>query len=437
MKKFKSNYFILFFFISISSTVFSQAIHQKCASAEIEKRKLESNPNYAKNRMAFMQSISNFIVKNNANNARKSSISELLRIPIVVHVIHNNTTNTIGGRQNPNITDDQIKSQIDVLNEDYRKKANTLGFNSNPLGADMNIEFFLAETDPQGNASNGITRNFTSRQSFDPFSDTDQQFLSNISYWPSDCYLNIWTTTLANNYLGFSQFPSAPNFDGLDADGDEKVDGVFIDYRYFGRNSSGITSKYYNKGRTTTHEIGHWFGLIHTWGDEDCGNDYVADTPTTQGPNLTVVCIDKFSTCTGKSTRNMIENYLDYTIDSCMNIFTKGQLERVNAVLELSPRRKKIVECARQLPESDQLNLQIIPNPVVDQVKGTILLKGKADVKVAIFDLRGNEIDNKVFLNKKSFIFSLPLYNLVSGEYLIVVNALGQTTFKRILINGN
>ncbi|MES2797589.1 MAG: M43 family zinc metalloprotease [Bacteroidota bacterium] len=435
MKRFKNRLNLLIFSVLVSFSCFSQLIERRCATAEIEKQRLQKNIEYSKKRTAFNQSINQYLVHKRASNSRKSAINELIRIPVVVHVIHNNLTNTIGGSKNSNISAEQIKSQIEVLNEDYRKKPNSPGFNSNPIGVDMDIEFFLAELDPDGNPTTGITRTFNEKSTFDPFNNDDQALLSELSYWPSDCYLNIWTTALSNNYLGFSQFPSAPNFDGLDTESDEKVDGVYIDFKYFGRKTGAISSKYYKFGRTTTHEIGHWLGLIHTWGDENCGDDYVDDTPESEGPNLTVVCTELFSRCSGTRTRNMIENYLDYTVDSCMNVFTIGQKERVKAVFELSPRRKKLVECVTSLPESEQLDLQITPNPVTDYLKGNLLLKGTADAEIIVFDRIGNEIARQFFQDKRSFVFSIPIYDLPRGVYLIKAIAQGQTVTKRILLN--
>jgi Pregnancy-associated plasma protein-A len=316
MKRFKNRIVLIRVGSLLGNISFAQDEIRRCASAEYEKVLLSRNIDYVKKKQAFNQLIQQCIAVNRASNSgRKSAITDLIKIPIVVHVIHNNTSNTIGGARNANISDEQIKSQIEVLNEDYRRKINTRGFNNSSIGTDMNIEFYLADIDPKGNPSNGIVRKFVEKQSFDPFSDEDQMELSNLSYWPSDCYLNIWTTTLSNNYLGFSQFPTA-KLDGLadpieDSDLTAKVDGVFIDYKFFGKDSQAITSKYYKFGRTTTHEVGHWLGLIHTWGDEDCGDDYVEDTPEAQGPNLTVICAEKFSTCSGFRTRNMIENYMD------------------------------------------------------------------------------------------------------------------------------
>ncbi len=430
MRKFRNSIFYIITFLVISIVSHAQWLEKRCATAEIEKKNLLKNSNLLKARQSFNQSVQNCILKNRAKKGRTSAIADLIKIPVVVHVIYANLTDK------SNISDAQIKSQIEVLNEDYRRKANTLGFNTDPIGVDMNIEFYLAEIDPDGKATNGITRTQAEQQTFDPFSEADQLELSRLSYWPSDCYLNIWTTALANNYLGFSQFPAAPDFDGLDVESDEKVDGVYIDYKYFGRKTGAITSKYYKLGRTTTHEVGHWLGLIHTWGDEDCGDDYVDDTPVARNANLTTVCVDKYSNCTGVRTRNMIENYMDYTIDSCMNIFTVGQSERVRAVFEMSPQRKKLLECVTQLPESEVLDLQITPNPSVDYIQGKVLLKGATDTEIVLFDLYGKEIDRRLFQNKKSFIFSIPIYDLKRGLYLVsVTTATGQKTTKRIFVD--
>jgi Pregnancy-associated plasma protein-A len=352
---------------------------------------------------------------------------------VVVHIVHNDESSIIGNKNSSNISFDQIKSQIDILNEDYRRKPNTMGFNSNPIGADMNIEFYLADIDPNGKPTNGINRVFDKQSSFDPFDEADQLKISKLSYWPSDCYFNIWTTTLSNNYLGYSQFPSANGIDGLGEEVDEKLDGVYIDYRYFGRKSSPITSKYYKLGRTTTHEVGHWLGLIHTWGDENCGDDYVKDTPAAENSNLTLVCADKYSTCSGSRTKNMIENYMDYTIDSCMNTFTIGQRERVNIVFELSTRRKKLIECSTRLPESDNIKLEIVPNPIVGDLKGKLLFKGNTKAEILLFDRRGNLLERQIFLDRKSFLFTIPFNNLPKGIYIVKAIANGQSTSQRIL----
>jgi hypothetical protein len=414
---------------------FSQIVEKRCATGEFEKIKCVHDKKYAVRRLQFNQKISQQILAQQRPNAKKSGIQELLRIPVVVHVIHNDITNKIGGSSNANISAEQITSQIEVLNEDYRRKANTFGFNTNPIGVDMNIEFYLADIDPNGKPTTGINRVYSERKSYDPFSEDDQRAMSALSYWPSDSYLNIWTTTLANNYLGYAQFPTAPDFEGLlEDEQDANIDGVYIDYKFFGRKASTITSRVYKYGRTTTHEVGHWLGLIHIWGDEDCGDDYVADTPRAQNSNLTLFCNEKFSTCNGPRTRNMIENYMDYTIDSCMNIFTIGQRERVEKVFEISPRRKKLKESTIRLPESTNLALDVFPNPAIDVVKGNVLFTGRSDAEIQVFDPKGNMIDKQFFVNKRSFSFSIDATTWIKQTYLLKVITQDQTVIKRIVV---
>jgi hypothetical protein len=431
MKKWKNSLTTLLILYICSSSMAQRAL-ERCPSANLLLQKTKQNRNYAQNRLFFEEKIQQII---HQKKARTSAINELIKIPIVVHVIHNNQNLAIGGVGNSNISDEQIKSQIEVLNEDYRRKPGTLGFNTNPIGEDLNIEFYLAKTDPEGKPSTGIIRKLSNKNNYDPLSDADQLALSAISYWPSTCYLNIWVTTLNVNYLGYSQFPAAPNFDGLDPTNNEAVDGFFIDYRFMGRNAASITSKIYNKGRTATHEIGHWLGLIHTWGDEDCGSDYVTDTPPTQGPNLTVVCAEKFSNCAGPRTRNMIENFMDYTIDSCMNVFTKGQSERIRAVFEASPSRKKLYECITKLPETETLLVKIAPNPVVENISGQILFKGTSNVQILITSSNGQTIDSQIFTNKSSFEFSIPKSSYPPGIYLVLIRTKTESSTHRIFIN--
>jgi hypothetical protein len=245
-------------------------------------------------------------------------------IPVVIHVVHNTRSDLIGGNNNANISDEQIRSQIDVLNEDYRRKEGSKGFTTDPLSADVNIEFHLASLDPNGNPTTGITRTYNEQAAFDINSDDEK--LKAISYWPSNRYMNIWVTTLKNKYLGYAQFPDANNVPGLARIGGlEKTDGVVINHTNFGRRTGTVISNVYGDGRTTTHEVAHWLGLLHTWGDSDCGDDYCDDTPPATGPNNTITCNEIFSTCKGPQTRNMIENFLDYSPDLCMNIFTKNQ----------------------------------------------------------------------------------------------------------------
>lgn len=413
---------------------------QRCSAVQYDSMLAKRYPFWSLKRKMLEDSIQTYLRSPFHRNARTSAICEKIRIPIVVHVVHNNATGTIGGRDNANISDDQIKEQIRVLNEDYRRKTGTRGFNVNMVGADTGIEFYLASKDPNGKATTGITRHYyTQKTSFDVFS--DDQLLAEISTkdgeWPTDRYLNIWVARFSNNYLGIAQFPSVTGIAGLDNSSElqERTDGVFIDFRVFGIGSA-VTSRLYNLGRTTTHEIGHWLGLIHTWGDTNCGDDYCADTPQCENGNQTTNCGPVFSNCGGVRTRNMTENYLDYSPDSCMNVFTKNQAERMLAVIEKSPRRNRLVKywCA-DLPFGDNLSVELSPNPAADLVNIKVIQKEFGTFEVEVFSLTGQLVSQNQYKDYPSWIIEYPTTSLPPGSYIVRVKTKDETVTKRLVIS--
>lgn len=232
-------------------------------------------------------------------------------IPIVVHVIHD------GGSEN--ISDAQIASQIQILNEDYGKMP---GSNGDGGGVDTKVRFCLAGTDPDGHCTNGIVRvksPLTNHQSY------QRALLKQLSYWDNDRYLNIYIVKSINgNVGGYSSYPGGPP--------DE--DGVVVRHNLFG--NVGTAAKGF--GRTTTHELGHWLGLYHTF-NNGCGTDlcldgdYVCDTPPQAAPSYTC---DTMNTCSNDvpDVIDQKENYLNYTPGLCQNMFTNGQKLRINATLD-------------------------------------------------------------------------------------------------------
>ena len=398
-----------------------------CANEACDSIAKNSNNQYLLKKELYEQAIESKI--NTFKNFRVAN--EVIRIPVVVHVIHNQTDGAIKGS---NISDDQIYSQIKVLNEDYRKKQGTLGFNTNPVGADVEIEFFLASSDPQGNPSTGITRSYTLQKEFNVTVDSDRMNISNLAYWDSNKYLNIWVATLSSGYIGYGEFPFAESIQGLDVDSNEKLDGVFIDYTVFGRKIGTNTKGLYSFGRTVTHEIGHWMGLYHTWGDTRCGTDYVDDTPQAAGSNSSAFCKDIFSTCTGTRSRNMIENYMDYSPDSCMNIFTQGQKDRMRAALDLSKRRKRVLNYAKfQLPPSDKLVVNF-QNPLpLNNLQFQILLPDFQDFNVVVRDFFGRIIYNEPYVDLPSTVITLPNKDLTPGVYFLSVISAQQIVNKKVV----
>lgn len=371
----------------------------------------------------------------------RTADDEIIRIPVVVHVIHNTADGRIGGRDNPNISRAQIDSQLVVLNEDYQRKVKTNGFNDNPVGVDTRIEFFLTDFDEDGRSTSGITRTYTQKEYFDPRNDDDE--LAELIHWPSDQYLNIWVCRLVPTILGVAQFPSLQGLDGMDNSEAslDKTDGVYIDFKAFGRNSDAITSSMYNLGRTATHEIGHWLGLIHPWGfaTNTCGTDYCDDTPPTNRgyEPRSAVCESFLPNCTRINEPAMIENYMDYSPDKCMNVFTVDQLARMKAVLSLSPRRVKLVENEKRgrLAETSKLAISIYPNPIQDgELKADVSFSDFQDLTVTIYDLMGLPKSNVSYNGAWSKRVRIDVSKLTSGIYILEAKTKSEVSSKRFVV---
>lgn len=250
-------------------------------------------------------------VKTNSGN----KFAAVVTIPVVVHVVYNTTAQ--------NISEAQIISQINVLNADFRKLNSDISLLPSVfsgLAADCEIQFCLAQRDPNGNATTGIVRKSTTVTSFSSNDNIKRAANGGSDAWPSSSYLNIWVGNLSGGLLGYAQFPG----------GTASTDGVVCLYSAFG--NTGTVSAPFHKGRTTTHEIGHWLNLRHIWGDATCGNDQVSDTPTQQTANTGCPNFPKV-TCSNGPNGDLHMNYMDYSDDACMYMFTSGQKARMLASL--------------------------------------------------------------------------------------------------------
>jgi len=297
--------------ILVVSSLFSYS-QERCAT-DVYTDLLEAKyPEYAVERQKINSQTKNWI-KNNPIISNKTIIT----IPVVIHVVWNTNAE--------NISDAQIFSQMDVLNADFRRTnvdaINTPSVWQN-IAADSEIDFCLATTDPNGASTSGITRTQTSQTSFSiNGSDMKSTSSGGIDPWNQDDYLNIWVCDLSGGILGYATPPS--NFNNPE-------DGVVIGYKYFG--TIGTVQSPYNKGRTATHEVGHWLNLDHIWGGGgNCGNDNVSDTPTQEEENYSCPSFPhNANSCnTSNSNGDMFMNYMDYTNDACMNMFTSGQKTRM------------------------------------------------------------------------------------------------------------
>lgn len=350
----------------------------------------------------------------------------IITIPVVFHVVYKNSAQ--------NIPDSLIYSQINVLNECFRKQ-NANYVNTRPvfdsLGTDVQIEFCLASTDPNGNPTSGIVRKQApSNAQFDPilgFDNVKKPSKGGDTLWPPDTYLNIWTCDMSlfglEAVLGYAQFP------GMAA----STDGVVIQYNYIGKYAKpGFL------GRTTVHEVGHWLGLRHIWADDDLGSnpqskycdstDYVDDTPN-QGPRSNSNCNFSAVTCTNEAAfwgninpPDMIENYMDYSRDSCMTLFTKGQKVRMYGFLNTDPLRMAIKTSTAgcnpllSIPDLPAVNglIQIFPNPANTHFKINNTGGGLIVENICVISTEGKKV--------KEFIPSMGIFDingLHSGIYFV------------------
>jgi hypothetical protein len=287
-----------------------------CGTMEVHERLLRTSPGYMEARTASENRAFQY-----ANRTISASRTGVTVIPVVVHVVWKTAAE--------NISDAQIKSQIDVLNKDYRRTnpdVASLPGVFQPLATDARIEFELATTDPNGAATTGITRTQTASASFIDDNKVKSAATGGANAWDSSKYLNLWVCELGNSLLGYAQFPGGP----------ATTDGVVILNSAFGTVGTAAAFAPYNLGRTASHEIGHWLNLRHIWGDDGggcTGDDLVADTPNAAGPNFGKPVFPHV-TCSNGPNGDLFMNYMDYSDDAAMFMFTAGQVGRIQACLD-------------------------------------------------------------------------------------------------------
>ncbi|MBY0536494.1 MAG: T9SS type A sorting domain-containing protein [Chitinophagaceae bacterium] len=299
-----------------------------CATAEYYQIAIKADPSLVgKATYARGTATSIALDQTTTNGSVSNAALSIIKIPVVVHVLYNTDAQ--------NISDDQIKSQIVALNQAFRHQHADTGmvqamFKS--LAADTYIEFELASTTPKGYATSGITRKKTSNATFGMDDKIKFSSQGGEDGWDSEHYLNIWVGNLVGGVNGYSSVLG----------GDKLKDGIVLNISAFGVGGSAASPT--NKGRTAVHEVGHWLGLKHIWGDYYCGTDEVDDTPQQSAATRGCASGTVTNTCNGVTNAIMYNNYMDLTYDACTNMFTIGQRTKMRALFAEGGLRNKMLQ---------------------------------------------------------------------------------------------
>ncbi|MEY3343322.1 MAG: hypothetical protein RL090_1006 [Bacteroidota bacterium] len=409
---------LLTLLISISCAVaFAQT--PKCHTDEAHQLYLNQSPDLRSQIIAQEETVREWIRNNRNGNQRTNGT--VVTIPTVFHIVYKNNTQ--------NIADSNITRQIDILNECYRLQNTNFSQTRSifdTIAADVEVEFCLASVDPSGNPTSGITRTQAPAGSFfDPllgFDNVKRSANGGKDPWPTNQYLNIWICDMSlfglTAVLGYAQFPG----------GNPLTDGVVIQYQFTGFMPNNTSS---DLGKTAVHEVGHWLGLRHIWGDGQgsstpCDStDYVDDTPNADTASQQT-CIIKNS-CSNESTfwssigidpPDMMENYMDYSYDACMTMFTQGQKDRMLGFLNtLRTSLLTSPGCgSTSVSEITDDNPVVYPNPAQHSIGfGGMSTKPKS---IQIMDLSGKTH----FSSAMQELGEIEINQLSAGTYLVQVH---------------
>ena len=311
----KLNPILILVYLFFANTLLAQT-KRHCYTDEKMQQELAKNP-HLKQKMEAIESFTKRVSK----RMNRATNNNIIKLPVVVHIIYNSSKE--------NISEAQIKSQIDVLNEDFRR-TNSDKTNKWSQAADVGIEFYLAKVDPNGNPTSGITRKYTTKKSWGTGNDMKRSSKGGVDAWNTSEYLNMWVCNIGGGTLGFAYYPGAT----------VTYDGVVMSPQYFGSSDKGsgfYLAARFDKGRTTTHEVGHYLNLMHIWGNGCGSDDKVSDTPSSDRANYG--CSSNHYSC---GSLDMVENYMDYSDDSCMNLFTLGQKNRMRVLFEPGGARRSL-----------------------------------------------------------------------------------------------
>ncbi len=399
MRKYFGVLGVCFFVLQLSA-------QQKCGSSEYLNKQIGNDPSL-RQRIVEIENFSKKKAGIITTDQRIASPLPIIKIPVIFHVLYH--------LPEENVSMQKIADALAILNRDYRREnadsINTPSF-FKPIAADMEIEFKFAVSDSRGVSTNAVVRKYTPVK----YWLSDDNVKSNTTYgddaWDSKSYLNIWICNL-EDVTGYSTFP------GLDP----KLDGVVINYKNIIESGSSTA----NLGRTFVHEVGHWLNLKHIWGETYCGDDGVDDTP--KQSSFTPGCPSGIRiSCTNNSSGDMYMNYMDFTDDACMNMFSNGQKQRARVLFETGGARNSILTStglndpsiySAMLPDfyPKWLNAQVYPNPAISVINIYFDYDQRwLGKELIISDMMGRRVMKKIVSSK---IQQIDISKLQPGIYFI------------------
>lgn len=292
-----------------------------CGTIDHHEYLKQTRPGYEKSFIDYNKMIEEYM--SNPSVMKNATPNSVITIPVVIHVVYK----TAG----ENISDAQAQSQFQVLNDDFQRHNadTTIGSAFYSVAGRVNFQFCLAQRDPNGNATTGIVHKQTTKASFGTNDDVKSSATGGDDPWDVTKYVNIWVCNLGTQLLGYGEFPTNQI---------SQTWGLVLNYTCTG--TTGTATAPYNKGRTGTHEFGHCFNLYHIWGDDGTGctgSDQCSDTPNQAGENYGCPSLPHTDACSPSAPGVMCMNYMDYTDDACMSMFTAQQCARMLAVVSNAP----------------------------------------------------------------------------------------------------
>jgi hypothetical protein len=394
----------LFFILWGLAFANQQAAQKNCTSHPYQQQRLKDNISLSDN----ISRIETFIRQQSGAGTAERIEEVTIKIPVVVHNLYHYPTEKISL--------EQVMSQIAALNQCFRRRnADTVRTPAyfRPLAADCNIEFYLAIADPNRKSTTGILRKYTPIKEWE--ADDKMKYSSEMGddAWDPNSYLNIWVCNL-NRVAGYASVP-----------GDAPAnDGIVIGLGAFGTMN---TLPGYEMGKTAVHEIAHWLGLKHLWGDQYCGDDGITDTPKQAGYNIECPGVINV-TCGNGPYGDMYMNYMDLTNDACMNLFTQGQKAKMRVLFAPGGLRNRLLTSTGltpplineiPLPEEDPkwLQPQLYPNPASNQLTLDLAYDSRWIGKsIQIINLQGQTVQTMTITSKSQRI---DINKLQAGLYFL------------------